>query len=259
MSARIVLERFGKRFVDGPHVLQHVDLTVNSGEIVSLIGPSGCGKSTLLRAISGLDTDYEGQLSVGDRDVHGPRCDVGFMFQEPRLLPWLNVVKNVAFGIPPQSRPRAREIVSRLLVQVQLPDAARLYPRQLSGGMMQRVAIARALAGDPAALLLDEPFSAVDAFTRIHLQELLLSVWQRNRLTMVLVTHDVDEALYLSDRVVVFSERPALVSEILHIDVARPRDRREPELLRLRGHLLEKLRLVSARRATRELEPEFNI
>ena len=259
MSARIVLKRFGKRFVDGPHVLQHVDLTINSGEIVSLIGPSGCGKSTLLRAISGLDTDYEGHLSVGDRDVHGPRCDVGFMFQEPRLLPWLNVVKNVAFGIPPQSRPRAREIVSRLLVQVQLPDAARLYPRRA----LRRDDAARCdrqgAAGDPAALLLDEPFSAVDAFTRIHLQELLLSVWQRNRLTMVLVTHDVDEALYLSDRVVVFSERPALVSEILHIDLVRPRDRREPELLRLRGHLLEKLRLVSARRATRELEPEFNI
>ena len=158
MSGSIVLKRFGKQFADGPHVIQHLDLTIQAGEIVSIVGFSGCGKSTLLCESRAWTVITREILPWATGNVRGLRRGVGFMFQEPRLLPWLNVAKNIAFGIPPHRHPRAREIVSRLLVQVQLPEAARLYPSQLSGGMMQRVAIARALAGDPTVLLLDEPF-----------------------------------------------------------------------------------------------------
>jgi len=181
---------------------------------------------------------------VAGKPVTGPDRSVGFMFQEPRLLPWLTAERNVAFGVAPRQRKEAKAIAARLLAQVHLEKEARLYPRQLSGGMQQRVAIARALAANPSVLLLDEPFSALDAFTRMHLQALVLELWERTGLTMILVTHEVDEALYLSDRVVVFSERPARVAEILHVHVERPRDRRDPRLLELRGHLLEQLRLA---------------
>jgi sulfonate transport system ATP-binding protein len=259
MSAHIQLRRVGKRFEDGPYVLHDINLDIQPGEIISIIGPSGCGKSTLLRVVAGLDRDYEGSVQVGDRLVHQPGPEVGFMFQEPRLFPWLSVAENVGFGIPPERKEEKLEIIRGLLRQVQLPEAARQYPRQLSGGMMQRVAIARALAGSPGALLLDEPFSALDAFTRIHLQELILSVWEEQQLTMLLVTHDVDEALYLSNRVLVLSERPATLDEIISISLPRPRDRRDPELLELRGHLLEKLRLAGVRRAARVADPEYAI
>jgi sulfonate transport system ATP-binding protein len=166
------------------------------------------------------------------------------MFQEPRLLPWLSVERNVVFGLEREQKTHGRDRVAELLANVQLDGSEKLFPRELSGGMMQRTALARALAAKPAVLLLDEPFSALDAFTRMHLQELVLGIWERSQLTMVLVTHEIDEALYLSDRVVVLSERPARVSEISPVPIARPRDRREPALLALRGHLLEKLRLA---------------
>lgn len=259
MSSHIRLHNVAKQFDGGDYVLHDINLDITPGEIISIIGPSGCGKSTLLRVVAGLDHDYEGTVRVGDRLVHKPGPEVGFMFQEPRLFPWLTVIENIAFGVPPEQKEKTLDIVRDLLKQVQLPEAARQYPRQLSGGMMQRVAIARALAGAPGALLLDEPFSALDAFTRIHLQELVLSVWEQQKLTMLMVTHDVDEALYLSDRVIVLSERPATIDEIIRIDLPRPRDRRDATLLELRGHLLEKLRLAGVRRAVRIASPEYVI
>ncbi|MBK8477005.1 MAG: ABC transporter ATP-binding protein [Opitutaceae bacterium] len=255
-GSRIELQAVGKQFPGGAPVLSDVDLSVRPGEIVSLVGPSGCGKSTLLRLLAGLDREHTGALLVDGRPVAGPDRAVGFMFQEPRLLPWLTVAQNIAFGIAPARRADTAAIVARLINQVHLDGSAALYPRQLSGGMQQRTALARALAAEPAVLLLDEPFSALDAFTRIHLQDLVLELWQRTQLTMVLVTHEVDESLYLSDRVVVFSERPALISEIVDVRLARPRDRRDPALLELRGHLLEKLRLAG--RWDRK-KPEYEI
>ena len=256
LGSSIALRGVGKRFPAGPVILDGVDLAVRPGEIVSLVGPSGCGKSTLLRLLAGLDREHTGSITVADRALTGPDRSVGFMFQEPRLLPWLTVEKNIAFGIAPERRGDSAAIVRRLLDQVHLDGSAKLYPRQLSGGMQQRVALARALAAEPSVLLLDEPFSALDAFTRIHLQDLVLELWQRTGLTMVLVTHEVDEALYLSDRVVVFSERPARIAEIVEVKLPRPRDRRDPTLLELRGHLLEQLRLAG--RWDRK-KPEYEI
>lgn len=246
MSSSIRAEHVTKQFQDNM-VLNDLTLDVKPGEIVSLIGPSGCGKSTLLRLLSGLEREHAGHLTIDNVEVTGPSRAAAIMFQEPRLLPWLNVRDNVRFGLR-KDKPAAegKALVDELLRQVQLDHAADLLPRQLSGGMAQRAALARSLAAEPQALLLDEPFSAVDALTRIRLQESLLEIWQRTGLTMLLVTHDLDEALYLSDRVAVMSSRPATLRELVYVSLPRPRDRRDPELLRLRSHLMESLHIVHA-------------
>jgi sulfonate transport system ATP-binding protein len=226
-------------------VLRSLSLEVAPSEIVTLLGPSGSGKSTVLRLLSGLEREHEGKLLVQGLPVQGPTPSVGMMFQEPRLLPWRTVRDNVAFGLP---RTLSKELgatrVEQLLTLVQLTEARDKLPKELSGGMAQRVALARCLAGAPSVLLLDEPFSAVDALTRMHLQELLLSIWTHTRLTMLLVTHDIDEALFLSDRVVVLRGSPARIEETIAVDVPRPRDRRDETLGPLRAHLLEALRLA---------------
>jgi len=225
-------------------VLRDINLQVKAGEIVSIVGPSGCGKSTLLRLLAGLDKNHQGILRVGGETIQGPSRSVGFMFQEPRPLPWLTVRGNVLFAIKDGSKEKKEAKVEELLKQVQLTGSEDRYPRQLSGGMLQRTAIARVLAAQPQVLLLDEPFSALDAFTRMHLQELILSIWEKTGLTMLLVTHEIDEALYLSDRVVVLTDKPATIGEILEVDLSRPRDRNDDALLKLRKHLLEKLKLA---------------
>ncbi len=230
----------------GPlRVIKGVHFDVRSGEIVSLVGPSGCGKSTLLRIVAGLDGDYSGKVFVnGDKPRLHSR-DVGFIFQEPRLLPWLKVADNVGFdlGRGGGKHPRVHE----LLAEVGLADFADAFPKELSGGMAQRAAIARGLFTQPALLLLDEPFSAVDAFTRMRLQELLLSIAARHATTLLLVTHDVNEAVYLSDRVLVFSSNPGRISGEITVDVARDRDRRDPRLARLEGEVLTLLNGGEAR------------
>jgi len=230
----------------GPlRVIKGVHFDVRSGEIVSLVGPSGCGKSTLLRIVAGLDGDYSGKVFVnGDKPRLHSR-DVGFIFQEPRLLPWLTVADNVGFdlGRGGGKHPRVHE----LLAEVGLADFSNAFPKELSGGMAQRAAIARGLFTQPALLLLDEPFSAVDAFTRMRLQELLLSIAARHATTLLLVTHDVNEAVYLSDRVLVFSSNPGRISGEITVDVARNRDRRDPRLARLEGEVLTLLNGGEAR------------
>jgi sulfonate transport system ATP-binding protein len=254
MTATIKAEHVVKRFAHHV-VLQDLSLEVRTSEIASLIGPSGCGKSTLLRLISGLERDHSGRLVIDGREVTGPSRAVGFMFQEPRLLPWLTVHDNVVLGLPPAKRRDAGAQVKTLLAQVQLEGAARALPRQLSGGMAQRVALARALAAEPGVLLLDEPFSAVDALTRMTLQDLVLAIWQRTQITMLLVTHDLDEALYLSDRVFVMSGKPATLTQVIAVGVPRPRDRRNPELARLRVHLMEALHVAGAQPSTEQGDP----
>jgi sulfonate transport system ATP-binding protein len=243
VTAAISLEGVSKRYAQGPWVLHALALDVAPGEIVTLLGPSGCGKSTVLRLLSGLEREHEGSLRVHGTEVRAPTPAVGMMFQEPRLLPWRTVRDNVAFGLPrglPKEKGRQR--VEQLLSEVQLLHAADRLPKELSGGMAQRAALARCLAGGPSVLLLDEPFSAVDALTRMHLQELLLAIWTHTRLTMLLVTHDIDEALFLSDRVAVLGD--ARIEETVDVPLERPRDRRDPILGPLRAHLLEALRMA---------------
>ena len=210
-----------KRFDSGLLAVSEVDLAVAASEIVAVIGPSGCGKSTVLRLIAGLESPTNGSVRVAGHRVEGPDRSVGVVFQEPRLMPWLTVERNVSFGLDQPDAGVAAEAIER----VGLSAFARSLPKELSGGMAQRTAIARALVTKPPVLLLDEPFSALDAFTRIDLQGHLLEVWGWYQPTMVLVTHDIDEALVLADRVLVFSGRPGSIQAELNLDLPRPRDR----------------------------------
>ncbi|MFE4430643.1 ABC transporter ATP-binding protein [Peribacillus butanolivorans] len=222
------------------HVLDNLDLTVNNGEFVTIIGPSGCGKSTLLKLIAGLDLDFEGAIIVGNQVVSGPSKDRGFIFQEHRLFPWLNVEKNISGNLP-LKKPEIRKRVDDLISLVKLKGFEKAYPRQLSGGMSQRVAIARALLRNPEVLLLDEPFGALDAFTRTHLQEALLEIWERNKTTMVLVTHDIDESIYLSKKVVVMDAKPGRIKGIVPIDLPYPRTRTSKAFQEFRSVILNQL------------------
>ncbi len=242
MSQRLTVAKLRKRYGDLP-VIGGVDIEVGASEIVAVVGPSGCGKSTLLRLIAGLDTRYSGEIKVADTLVCGPDPRVGLVFQEPRLFPWLTVAQNVAFGLRDATAPHARELVGDTLETMGLTPFASALPKQLSGGMAQRAALARALVTEPQVLLLDEPFSSLDAFTRMRLQDHLIAAWRRYRPTLVLVTHDLDEAVYLADRVVLLSERPGRVQDVLRVAPVRPRDRRHPDLLGLRVALLEALHL----------------
>nr|WP_289852575.1 ABC transporter ATP-binding protein [Mesorhizobium liriopis] len=203
--------------------LDGVSLTLREGEILAVVGGSGCGKSTLLRLASGLDTPSRGRVLLDGQVVAEPVARIGMVFQEPRLLPWLSVAENVAFGIRelPEAQRRAR--VEALLGEVGLSDYAARWPKELSGGQAQRVAIARALAPEPDVLLLDEPFSALDAFTRIDLQDHLIRLWQHHKRTFLLVTHDIEEAVALADRVVVMKPDPGRLAAEIPLDLPRPR------------------------------------
>ncbi len=214
-----------KRF-DARDVLREVRLQLHEGEVVSLVGASGCGKSTLLRLIAGLDRDFDGSVLLDSRPVREPTRDIRFVFQEPRLFPWLSVARNVAFDLEGGGADDAR--VAALLDEVGLSGLGDRLPKQLSGGQAQRVAIARGLFVQPRVLLLDEPFSAVDAFTRLKLQDLLLRIAQAHRITVLLVTHDIAEAVRLSDRVVVMEADPGRIAREFPITLQRPRDHDHP-------------------------------
>jgi sulfonate transport system ATP-binding protein len=220
----LVLDRVSKIYPNGVNALERFSAEIRLGEIVAIIGGSGCGKSTLLRAIAGLDRATSGSVSLDEIAITAPHAKIGIIFQEPRLLPWLSVADNIGFGL--QDLPALRrDKVAKALARVGLADKANAWPRELSGGQAQRVAIARALVPQPEVLLLDEPFSALDAFTRRDLQDHLLDLWADTRPTLVLVTHDVDEAVVLADRVFVMRPRPGRLFEEITINLARPRDR----------------------------------
>ncbi|MBM3527994.1 MAG: ABC transporter ATP-binding protein [Alphaproteobacteria bacterium] len=221
----LTLDRVGKTYSGGLRALDGVSLDIAPGEIVVVIGGSGCGKSTLLRAISGLDAPSDGSVRLEGERIVAPHEKIGIVFQEPRLLPWLSVAGNVGFGLEHRPKREREERVAAALARVGLADKAGVWPRQLSGGQAQRVAIARALVPRPQVLLLDEPFSALDAFTRADLQDHLLDLWADGRPTLVVVTHDVDEAIVLADRIVVMQPRPGRISEEIAVDLPRPRDR----------------------------------
>jgi ABC-type nitrate/sulfonate/bicarbonate transport system ATPase subunit len=217
-------------------VLKDVSFAVDDGEFLAIVGPSGCGKTTFLRVLDGLAGADGGSIALDGRPIAGPGPDRGFVFQSDSLLPWRTVVDNIGFGLELQRRDRAatRRTVSDLVRLVGLEGFERYYPHQLSGGMRQRVNLARALAIDPGVLLMDEPFAALDAQTRELMQAELLRIWAEAHKTVVFITHQIDEAVYLADRVVVFSARPAVVKATITVDIPRPRAlsaKRQPAML----------------------------
>ena len=224
----LVLDAIDKTYPNGVHALERLSANITLGEIVAIIGGSGCGKSTLLRAVSGLDPATSGSVTLDGVPITAPHAKIGIIFQEPRLLPWLSVADNIGFGLGDVPADVRRARISHALARVGLADKAKAWPRELSGGQAQRVAIARALVPQPEVLLLDEPFSALDAFTRRDLQDHLLDLWAETRPTLVLVTHDVDEAVVLADRVFVMRPRPGRLFDEIKINLARPRDRNSP-------------------------------
>ena len=227
------------------HALDRVTLSVTAGELVSLIGPSGCGKSTLLRLIAGLDPPGSGALWVGAEEIHTPSAERGLVFQDPNLFPWLTVRRNIESGLRARGLlQQKRHEVDEFMRLVGLETFADAFPHHLSGGMAQRVALARALINHPKVLLLDEPLGALDAFTRMRLQDEVLRLWEGRGTTILLVTHDIDEALYMSDRIVIMTPRPGRIERILSLDLERPRQRNSPEFLRLRGEILDLLHLA---------------
>jgi sulfonate transport system ATP-binding protein len=219
------LDGVTKRFPNGYLAVEGINLSVAPGEIVGIVGGSGCGKSTLLRLLCGLEAPTEGTVALDGQRVTGPREEIGLIFQEPRLMPWLTVRENAQFGLLGRPRRERETLAAQALARVGLTRFAGAWPRELSGGQAQRAAIARALVTQPRVLLLDEPFSALDAFTRADLQEHLLQIWAYDRPTLVLVTHDIEEALALSDRVVVMMGHPGRIHGTYTVDLPRPRSR----------------------------------
>ena len=254
MSAdKLVISSLGKTFASdrgATIALQGVDLAVRHNEFVALVGTSGCGKSTLLSIAAGLEAHDEGRITIDGEDIVEPGLDRGVVFQSYTLLPWLTALQNVEFalraaGTPPRD---VTPIAQSHLELVGLQGFEKAYPAELSGGMKQRVAIARALSYRPRMLLMDEPFGALDALTRHHMQELLTGIWEKHRLTVLFITHDVEEAVYLSDRVAVMTNRPGRIKTIVPIDLPRPRHYgmvASPEFQRLHRTVLDAIRSES--------------
>lgn len=225
-------------------VLKDIELNVAAGEFISLVGLSGCGKTTLLRLIVGLDSQYQGSIFLGGNRLNGPSRKRGIVFQEPRLLPWLTIEQNVKLALGKDQRRNGNDTVRDHLALVGLKGYEKAYPNQLSGGMAQRAAIARALVANPAVLLLDEPLGALDALTRLYMQRELERIWQQEKTTMLMVTHDIDEAIQLSDRVVILSSRPGEIKKIVPVPLPRPRNRESEGFREIREAILDEFSLL---------------
>ena len=250
------IEDLSKNF-GSTEVLKKINLDIDEGNFLVLLGPSGCGKSTLLNLIAGLQAPTSGKIIIDGLAIKGPGPDRGVIFQNYALMPWLTTIQNIEFALntvfPEKTKPDIKERAINYLRMVGLEKASNKFPKELSGGMKQRVAIARALSINPNMLLMDEPFGALDALTRSYLQEELLSIWRKNKVTVVLITHSIEEALLLSDKIILMSSGPsATISEEISVDLDRPRDRQnieqDPEYLkikmRLEKHLLRETRAV---------------
>jgi NitT/TauT family transport system ATP-binding protein/sulfonate transport system ATP-binding protein len=245
-ASKLSIDRLSKNYIldrKPLRVLLNVSLDVAEGEFVSIVGRSGCGKSTLLRLISGLENDYSGDIRLDGQVISRPGLDRGLVFQDPSLLPWMTVRQNVAFALVNVDlpAPEKAERVAEHIDLVGLKGFESAYPKELSGGMAQRAAIARALVTQPEVLLLDEPLGALDALTRVRLQNELQRIWLRHKMTVIMVTHDVEEAVYLGDRVVIMDPGPGRISRIVDVPHPHPRDRASPELHALRDAVLADL------------------
>ena len=249
---KLLIEQVSRTFPGvrgGPptRALDPVTLAIADNDFVTILGPSGCGKSTLLRIVAGLDQPTTGRAILGGRTIHGPGADRGMVFQSYTLFPWLTVSENIAFGLREGGVPKAerRRIVADYVARVKLKGFERHYPKMLSGGMQQRTAIARALANDPEILLLDEPFGALDNQTRGLMQELLLSIWEEQRKTVLFVTHDIEEAIFLGNRVVVMTARPGRIKADVPVGLDHPRHytmKTSPEFTALKRRLIDEIR-----------------
>lgn len=238
---KLAVDALTKRF-GALDVLQSINVEIQPGEFVSIVGPSGCGKTTFLRIIGGLELATSGTVNLDGRVIDGPGADRGFVFQSDNLLPWRDVLSNAEIGpeINGKLSPQQRTSTMKLLELVGLKGFENYFPRQLSGGMRQRVNLARALAVDPALMLMDEPFSALDAQTREIMQTELMRIWEAGRKTVLFVTHQIDEAVFLSDRIFVFARRPGRITEIINVDLPRPRPlaiKRTPEFATYVDHI----------------------
>lgn len=225
------------------HVLERVDLVVREGEFVCIVGPSGCGKTTLLNIVAGFLRASRGEVLVEGAPVRGPDRRRIFIFQEGGVFPWLTVRENIGFGLDRRRGPERDALIHHYVEMVGLSGFERAYPRELSGGMRQRVEIARALAADPEILFMDEPFGALDYITRFKMRADLVRIWESERKTILFVTHDIDEALQLADRVLVMSRRPATVQEVVEVDLPRPRDLNSPAYLARRERIFDAMGL----------------
>ncbi|MDR0561910.1 MAG: ABC transporter ATP-binding protein [Spirochaetaceae bacterium] len=236
--------------IDAPDivVLDNINLTFQPGEFISLIGPSGCGKSTLLRLIAGLAGADQGELRLDDAAITAPGYERGLVFQDPTLFPWKTIYENIAFGLRSRGVYKTeKQRIPEFIKLVGLEGFEKAYPHHLSGGMAQRAALARALVNNPKVLLLDEPLGALDAFTRMNMQDEILKIWERRGMTTVMVTHDVDEAIYMADRIVVMSARPAKIEQVITVEIGRPRQRDNVEFLELRAKILQILHYAGNR------------
>jgi ABC-type nitrate/sulfonate/bicarbonate transport system ATPase subunit len=252
LSAKLLIDGVsrvfpGVRGAEPVRALEPVSLTVAENDFITILGPSGCGKSTLLRIVAGLDRPSTGRVLLDGREVQGPGADRGMVFQSYTLFPWLTVAENIAYGLREKgmAEPERRAIVAAYIGKVGLAGFEHHFPKQLSGGMQQRTAIARALANDPAILLLDEPFGALDNQTRALMQELLLGIWEHERKTVLFVTHDIEEAIFLASRVAVMTARPGRIKADLTVDLPHPRDYRmktSPEFVALKARLTDEIR-----------------
>lgn len=224
------------------HALEDINLTIRPGEFVSIVGPSGCGKSTILRLVAGLIVPTTGTLSLHGQTIRGPHPNRGMVFQKPTLFPWLSVADNVSFSLRMQGTFKGhKEDVDRLIRMVGLEDFRHSYPHQLSGGMAQRVALIRTMINDPEVFLLDEPLGALDAFTRMNMQDELVNMWNVRKRMMLMVTHDIDEALYMGTRVLVMAPRPGRIREDIAIEMDYPRNRTSKKFLEYRTRVMEML------------------
>jgi NitT/TauT family transport system ATP-binding protein len=246
-TGKLRLEHVGMAFDnDGKSfpVLEDINLDVSDGEFVCLVGPSGCGKSTLLNLMGGFLAPTSGSITIDGQPVHGPDPRRILVFQERGVFPWLTVEGNIGFGLSALSRAERDQRITHYVQMVRLQGFEHTYPADLSGGMKQRLQVARALAVNPDILYLDEPFGALDSVTRLIMRGELLRIWQTERRTIIFVTHDIDEAVQLADRVVVLSSRPAKIEDILTIDIAHPRNISSPRYLQLRDELMSKIGLA---------------
>jgi ABC-type nitrate/sulfonate/bicarbonate transport system ATPase subunit len=242
LEVKNLYKRFGSAN-QGLTVLDDINLTVKPGEFISVIGSSGCGKTTFLRLIVGLEKDYEGDILLDGKKLNGPDRNRGVVFQDHRLLPWLTIEKNVGLGLKDAKSGESRQAIQEHLELVGLKGFEKHYPHQLSGGMSQRAAIARALVNRPEILLLDEPLGALDALTRMYMHQELERIWKKEGITMIMITHDVEEAIVLSDKIVVMSSRPGTIKKIIPVPLARPRDRAGYDFVKIKEEVLAEFHL----------------